>query len=817
MTHCPTTSAPALPGTFVLQLPYIAAWQITTLALPTAPNVVATLPAMQRGAVWKPKQVELLWDSVARGFPIGAFLLAPFNPARGQQNAKYQQGKVAANYHLLDGQQRATAIALGFLDPWTAPTPAPQAVLWVDLAPPTEPGDVSTVFRVLTRSHPWGYRRNKPEAPLSIAARREALHEGYRQASPELKDTAPHLLPLTHVWPADALAPIPLAFVLQALLAGGTLEQVTAQVLAQLQRLPFWASQAGSWPAMRERITAALSPTSPTHGDWAQLVQRLRAHASLEQRYGVPVMLLPNTDRPEQAHAIDPLETLFIRVNQAGTRLEGEELIYSILKSNWTQAPTFIERLGQRLLQPPRLVMLASRLVLAQMQAAGETAPPAAPDVAQFRRLMHDQASQHSGFAQRLETFIQSTAVTPFTDVRRLLTDPTLPGGEHALPQVLAYELGQKTPDVLFLLLAWAQQMRQAGQDPCALNALQRRALLGFITALSWFAPHPHRAAAAVWSRLRALPTHELAHFFSRPQFLRCLALGPQGALQACPLPPPAVLEKIIADRVTRPRGDYGGFNDAHSSFWKNWDWYEWLQKSHPGVLKDWFTAHIDDLWRHPAPDQAPPETDTSTSAREQAWQHFSDQLWGQKSLLLYTQRHWIERWFPEYDPTQPDQMEDHNRPWDWDHIFPQRYFKTEHGGSRRNIPAILWDWHASIGNLRAWPLEANRADQDTSPQAKLSHASDTTARYGMPDAKTQCAASCMAYQGEGWQDWCDAVPAGVGDGSLPTYYLADPEQGGHARQALVRAITGRLCHMYRQWYEGLCIAALMPQDHQKT
>ena len=31
------------------------------------------IPELQRGLVWKPAQVELLWDSILRGFPIGSF------------------------------------------------------------------------------------------------------------------------------------------------------------------------------------------------------------------------------------------------------------------------------------------------------------------------------------------------------------------------------------------------------------------------------------------------------------------------------------------------------------------------------------------------------------------------------------------------------------------------------------------------------------------------------------------------------------------------------------------------------------------------
>ena len=45
------------------------------------------IPALQRGLVWKPKQVELLWDSLLRGFPIGLFMLSDVGD--GQSNAKY--------------------------------------------------------------------------------------------------------------------------------------------------------------------------------------------------------------------------------------------------------------------------------------------------------------------------------------------------------------------------------------------------------------------------------------------------------------------------------------------------------------------------------------------------------------------------------------------------------------------------------------------------------------------------------------------------------------------------------------------------------
>jgi uncharacterized protein with ParB-like and HNH nuclease domain len=69
-----------------------------------ANNNNISLPTVQRGFVWKPHQIENLWDSLLRGYPIGSFVLSR---------------KINSNeeYELLDGQQRASSICLGFYNP----------------------------------------------------------------------------------------------------------------------------------------------------------------------------------------------------------------------------------------------------------------------------------------------------------------------------------------------------------------------------------------------------------------------------------------------------------------------------------------------------------------------------------------------------------------------------------------------------------------------------------------------------------------------------------------------------------------------------
>src|SRR5690554_2664551 len=60
------------------------------------------LPSIQRGFIWKPKQVEDLWDSILRGYAIGSFLFT-------------QSGN---KLYLMDGQQRSTSIFLGHFNPY---------------------------------------------------------------------------------------------------------------------------------------------------------------------------------------------------------------------------------------------------------------------------------------------------------------------------------------------------------------------------------------------------------------------------------------------------------------------------------------------------------------------------------------------------------------------------------------------------------------------------------------------------------------------------------------------------------------------------
>lgn len=164
------------------------------------------LPILQRSFVWKPNQIETVWDSILRGYPIGAFLLAEASDS---------------TFELLDGQQRSTSISLGFFNPWEGNSATffdnknkdydHIPTVWIDLNPEKVSNTNKYLVRVLTRSHPWGYQAKNNSFTLSVSDRKKAL-DIFRKTRKNVKYTE---LKNIDVFPFDANLPIPLVFLLK--------------------------------------------------------------------------------------------------------------------------------------------------------------------------------------------------------------------------------------------------------------------------------------------------------------------------------------------------------------------------------------------------------------------------------------------------------------------------------------------------------------------------------------------------------------------------------------------------------------------------
>ncbi|MDI6600231.1 MAG: DUF262 domain-containing protein [Thermoanaerobacteraceae bacterium] len=133
------------------------------------------LPAIQREFVWSEEQIERLFDSIMRGYPIGSFL---FWRVSKDSVKKYQFYDFICEYHqykshnqkvsllgheeiisVLDGQQRLTSLYIGLKGSyaskipymrWDNPDAFPKKYLYLNLLKGAEDEDLKYDFRFLT-------------------------------------------------------------------------------------------------------------------------------------------------------------------------------------------------------------------------------------------------------------------------------------------------------------------------------------------------------------------------------------------------------------------------------------------------------------------------------------------------------------------------------------------------------------------------------------------------------------------------------------------------------------------------------------------
>jgi len=320
------------------------------------------------------------------------------------------------------------------------------------------------------------------------------------------------------------------------------------------------------------------------------------------------------------------------------------------------------------------------------------------------------------------------------------------------------------------------------------------------VTAFSWFANDPGQCVGLVWEVLQSYPEQDLLSFFCRSTFQLALQLGPDDSPRILPLVPPDVLAHFIEARVTSS----GDFLDLKGACWTDgWNWWERMQPNalpDTGELTAWYRNSFARLWDRPPREDGSKFDLASTSSR--AWSALIYRLskdWRRRNdLLLYAQRGWIRECFPDYDPSLPDQMEDINCPWDYDHIHAHSYV------GRWYIPQIIKDWHSTMGNFRAWPFDINRSDHASAPREKFGVINPMEEeRYGLSDPQDKRSKSFVGDEAE-WVLWQESAPLAPVDGK---YLSRETEH----RQTLVKAITSRFVRIYAEWYNSLRLDDLMP------
>lgn len=229
-----------------LGLDEVAGWKVNC---PDAGEPAVRLRSNSMGFNWNAQKVEDFWADVISGKP-----LAPFKLKYGGDLPE-----------LVDGEQRATAIALGFYDPWEknadswenmqaegmrrhAPQiDGPAGVLWIDLAPPVRDEQGSGfVMRLVTHNDPWGFLRNT-RGDLPGAGQKLAFGNFLRviRCQKEIPNNEElpawargDTIPLAWAWPWDAITPMPFPLLCQ--LAGIKTPEWEEFLLFSIENNPMW-------------------------------------------------------------------------------------------------------------------------------------------------------------------------------------------------------------------------------------------------------------------------------------------------------------------------------------------------------------------------------------------------------------------------------------------------------------------------------------------------------------------------------------------------------------------------------------------------
>lgn len=419
-----------------------------------------TIPAIQRGLVWKPNQVELLWDSILRGFPIGSFLLSDVVE-------RNNHGK----YYLMDGQQRYNAISIGFNT-----VPDARAVLWIDIDPPIIKNSTRIFWiKATTIPHPWGYKNDDESSRLNTSEKRAAL-QTFNLDGNIYNNT----FSLKSTWPVESNCPIPLWCFIQA-----TYETENAESFFQKACQLFQTSDF----AFREKVN--ITDTAK-----AYVINTLFPAFKALKDYRINCNHLPqsvmetetNNDTSEQT----TLEVLFTRLNTGGTQISRDDLNYSAIKAYWPSIRDVNDKLAEKYMNPSQLVMLAFRLALTSDSDKGLRNDLSIKQIRSYANKKEERKKiealyKQEGKESKLERILsQIDNWLKVTDTDNLRT-----------PSILRTLIAKNSPDIYLLLMYLACKNQQKSID---LTASEIRSLA---FSLHWFSADIKGCVQEIFSRCK--------------------------------------------------------------------------------------------------------------------------------------------------------------------------------------------------------------------------------------------------------------------------------------------------------------------------
>lgn len=654
--------------TYCYSIEEIASWQQDILDNNhlSPKDFEISLPSLQRGFVWKPKQIEALWDSILRGYPVGAVLMS-------------QSGN---KKNLLDGQQRSTSIALGFINPFTPSTTQEIfnlkkniPVVWLDMKP-----IINSIYglkfgvRVLTRSHPWGYQLTDHSKPLSVGERVKAL-DFFRNMDKNISFSE---LSVKSISPWDAHYPVPLAILLTTYTPDfqiwkSTIQQEFIYNLKDIKTkysLGLPVNYAELSDEDLENIHTAIG----------------RAKSLLIPEILVQKESLEEDDTQEESEDA----TLFVRLNTEGTRISGEELIYSLLKASFPDAKELVEKIDIKYIKPSKIVNLFARL--SNIEASGFTKYQNEMNVTLFRKNIRDP---------HFECIFKGYIINSENNVSKakLLIDEAISiySLNKDIPNIYIKEaLGRSTDLLLVLMIYLVQNQELSESDKMTIHKDVHRLII--------FNSDLNKTALKLFEILRE------QSFLNWPTALK--KLYDLHFELAFPMVTPEKFEYFINNHLINEYLKNGCTHFAH---------FEFIKKIISSNINE-FNFLLKPFNREEASTEEASSNEQLHADATRYWKNLSETIYRNRNLLVLVQRDYFNREFLEF--MEFEGIQDTNKPWDWDHIYPNSWVHSKKGIS----PIVRWLMDTN-GNIRALSFNENRSQSNhKSPEDRFKNESKVQA-----------------------------------------------------------------------------------------
>jgi hypothetical protein len=675
------------------------------------------LPKMQRGFVWKYDQIENLWDSLLRKFPVGSFLFAEADENK---------------YYLMDGQQRATTIALGFYDPfrtemkaWSIKGTLP--VIWIDIKPePDDLGDRKYLFRVTTRSQPWGYRQNHRQSKgvLSISDKRNALQ--LFEKHKENKGVGYTKFKNTNVFPYDAYYPIPISFIVNEIYCNKNIDpqNIAKKVISSCKEfLPECFSTKHNCFLSKEQFIQKLEENL---FDCLKSVCKLFVDIhDTKINYDIVSKEVLLTEDSYDSGTSDP--TLFVRINSSGTALGGDDLIYSIYKAIFPQTKDLVEKIGREFIPPTQIINIVSRIVAIELDPKHEY--QSKMTVKSFQ-----QKIKKTEFREKLVKLIGTENLSPIRIAFDAAINVLLQKDTIDIPPIIIKNLIKRSQNMFMFLVYWIYKNGDI-PDKFRIFATAKMMLFSYFSISG-----EEESARRLWSHYSETSVWEK----SINEYFGEILL---------PIITPSILYEYYSNNIITKH-----FLDEN-----------YIKKNNVWALPESIEVGKTVVEYYRKVCKKPDE-----KKLKDFFSDFINKLFYEKSLVLFAQRHYINREFMDFN--QLDELEDTDVPWDWDHIYPDSWIYN-----KRNILETIRDWNWCIGNFRAISLSQNRRENNVlSPSDRLD---------------TDEMRKISFVQDKDWEYW-----------KLIKYRTKDNSDV----QNLYYAISIRMINIYNEWWDILEVNKLM-------